>query len=245
MVVTASPSSVQVEGRSDHLEVLALLRDNSRNHVVLLLMVMVTYWLLMNTTIAFKSSQKMGSSLQPVGQKGNKHLAFSGPVGVAINHRNRKVYISDTNNHRTQILNANLTFSNSFGSRGSGDGQLNYPWDVAFDCTGNVYVADGGSHRVQVFTAEGKFLRKFGKYGSGDGELKLSSSVSIDSDDVVYVTEHDNHRVSMFTSEGQFLRSFGTKGKEPGHFNDPRGIAVDRDGLVYVSDTHNYRIQIF
>ena len=186
-----------------------------------------------------------GKFLTAVGQKGNKHLAFSGPVGVAINHRNRKVYISDTSNHRTQILNANLTFSNSFGSRGSGDGQLNYPWDVAFDCTGNVYVADGGSHRVQVFTAEGKFLRKFGKYGSGDGELKLPSSVSIDSDDVVYVTERDNHRVSMFTSEGQFLRSFGTKGKEPGHFNDPRGIAVDRDGLVYVSDTHNYRIQIF
>ena len=175
----------------------------------------------------------------------NKHLKFSRPVGVTINRRNRKVYISDTNNHRIQILNADFSFSNSFGSHGSGDGQFTYPWDVALDCTGNVYVAVSEGHHIQVFTAEGKFLRKFGKKGSGDGELNFPTSVSVDCDDIVYVTEYHNHRVSMFTGEGQFLRSFGTKGKGPGQFNSPRGIAVDRDGLVYVSDTGNHRIQIF
>ena len=129
-----------------------------------------------------------------------------------------------------------MTFSSSFGSYGSGDGQLNSSWDVAFDSTGNVYVADTGGC-IQVFTAEGKFLRKFGKMGSGGGELCFPSSVSIDSDDVVYVTEYCNHCVSMFTSEGQFLRSFGTKGKGPGQFYEPCGIAVDRDGLFYISMT--------
>ena len=52
------------------------------------------------------------------------------------------MYICDRQNHHVQILNADLTFSSSFGSHGSGDGQFNYPWDVAFDSTGNVYVAD-------------------------------------------------------------------------------------------------------
>ena len=33
-------------------------------------------------------------------------------------------------------LNADLTFSNSFGSHGGGDGQLYWPLDVAFDSTG-------------------------------------------------------------------------------------------------------------
>ena len=186
-----------------------------------------------------------GKFLTTVGQYGSKQLEFSYPAGVAVNHRNRKVYICDKDNHRIQILNADLTFSSSFGSHGRGDGQFNWPWDVAFDSTGNVYVADSSGHRIQVFTAEGQFLRKFGKKGSGDGELNFPSSVSIDSDDIVYVTEDDNHRVSMFTSEGQFLRSFGTKGEGPGQFSSPRGIAVDRDGLVYVSDTENNRIQIF
>ena len=176
------------------------------------------------------------------GQRGNKQLEFSYPTGVTVNHRNRKVYICDQGNHRVQILNVDLTFSSSCGS---GDGQFNVLWNVAFDSTGNVYVADGGGRRIQVFTAEGKFLRKFGKKGSGDGELKYPSSVSIDSDDIVYVTELKNHHVFMFTSEGQFLRSFGTKGEGPGQFNNPHGIAVDREGLVYVCDCGNDRLQMF
>ena len=185
-----------------------------------------------------------GKFLTAIGQYGNKHLEFSNLVGVAVNHRNGKVYISDCDNHRIQILNTDLTFSSSFGSHGSSDGQFNWPWDVALGSTGNVYVADGGGGCIQVFISEGKFLRKFGKKGSG-GELYSPSSVSIDSDDIVYVTEYYNHHVSMFTSEGQFLRSFGMKGEGPGQFNAPNGIAVDKDGLVYVSDADNNRIQIF
>ena len=154
-----------------------------------------------------------GKFITVVGRKGNKHLELSDPTGVTINHRNRKVYISDTWNYRIQILNADLTFSNSFGSHCSSDGQFIRPWDVALDSTGNVYVADIFGHCIQVFTAEGKFLRRFGKKGSGDGELNWPSSVSIDCDGIVYVTEDDNHRVSMFTSEGQFLRSFRHTGR--------------------------------
>ena len=182
-----------------------------------------------------------GKFLTAVGQKGNKRLEFRYPIGVTINHRNGKVYICERENQRIQILNADLTFSASFGSYF----QFKYPWDVAFDGVGNLYVADGSSDRIQVFTAEGKFLRKFGKKGSGDGELNSPASVSIDSDGIVYVTEFYRSSVSMFTSEGQFLRSFGTNGKRPGRFYNPCGIAVDRDGLVYVSDTNNHRIQIF
>ena len=187
-----------------------------------------------------------GKFLTAVGHRGNKDLEFLIPDGIAVNHRNRKVYISDRQNHRVQILNADLTFSSSFGSCGRGDGQFNYPWDVALDSTGNVYVADSEGHRIQVFTSEGKFLKKFGKKGSGNGELNYPSSVSIDSDNIVYVAERgNNHCVSMFTSKGQFLKSFGTKGEGPGQFNYPCGITVDRDGLVYVSEFNNNRIQIF
>ena len=186
-----------------------------------------------------------GKFLTAVGQKGKKHLEFSFPSGVTVNHRNRKVYICDAYNNRVQILNPDLTFSSSFGSSGSGDGQFKSPWNVALDRTENVYMANRGGYCIQVFTAEGKFLRKFGKKGSGVGELDYPYSVSIDCDDIVYVTECNNHRVSMFTSEGQFLRSFSTKGAEGGQFNSPIGIAVDREGLVYVSDKSNNRLQIF
>ena len=44
-------------------------------------------------------------------------------------------------------------FLNKFGSRGSGDGQLNQPWDIAVNhpSTANVYVADTANNRIEVF----------------------------------------------------------------------------------------------
>ena len=183
-----------------------------------------------------------GKFIKTVGKQGNKPLEFSNPLGIAIH---QKVYVSEALNHRIQILNPDLTFSSSFGSAGSGNGQFSYPWDVAFDSTGNVYVADSDNHRIQVFTAKGQFLRNFGKQGSGNGELNFPTSISIDSEDVVYVTEDNNHRVSVFTCEGKFLTSFGTKGNGPGQFVNPRGIAVDKNGVVYISDQANNRLQLF
>ena len=180
-----------------------------------------------------------GKLLTAVGRKGSKSLEFDYPTGIGINHKNKKVYICDFVNHRIQVLNEDLTFFSSFGSRGSGDGQLNYPWDVAFDSAGSTYIADSLNHRVQVFTPEGWFLRKFGKKGSGKGELNHPSSITIDSDNIVYVTEASNDRVSIFSWQGKFLQAF--KGK----FCQPHGITVNRSGLVYVTDTINSQVKGF
>ena len=184
-----------------------------------------------------------GKLLTTVGRKGSKKLEFSYPAGIGISHSNNKVYVCDRWNSRIQILNDDLTFSSSFGSRGSGYGEFKFPHDVAFDSNGNAYIADSVNCRIQVFTWEGKFLRKFGKRGSARGKLYFPSSVSIDSNDIVYVTERDNHRVSIFTCQGKFIQSFGIKGARPGEFNEPRSIAVN--GLVCVSDTFNHRVQGF
>ena len=180
-----------------------------------------------------------------VGKVGNKQLEFKNPIGIGIHPLTSKMYAADGLNHRIQILNPDLTFSSRFGSHGRDNGQFRYPWDVAFDSTGNVYVADSNNHCIQVFTAAGEFIRKFGKKGRGNGELNWPSSISIDSDNVVYVTELYNHRVSVFTSEGKFLTSFGTGGSRPGQFYEPCGISVDKNGVVYVTDYSNTRIQIF
>ena len=170
---------------------------------------------------------------------------FNHPVGIGVHPQSQKVYVADNLNHCVQILNPDLTFSSSFGSRGSSaNGQFQNPYDVAFDSRGNVYVVDGGNHRIQVFTADGHFLRKFGKKGRGPKEWDWPNTIAIDDQDVVYVVDQNNNRVSVFTCEGKFLTTFGTKGNGPGQFTYPYGVAVDRNGLVYVSDNTG-RIQIF
>ena len=185
-----------------------------------------------------------GNFIKAVGIKGINLQDINAPLYIAIHPLSKMVYVSVRPNHCIQILNPDLTFSSSFGSHGSGDGQFEYPWGVACDSTGNVYVAGSENNCIQVFTAEGEFLRKFGKKGSSNGELNWPASISID-DEKVYVTEQGNHRVSVFTCEGKFLTSFGSKGSDPGQFSQPRGIAVDRNGVVYVSDTRNNRLQLF
>ena len=184
-----------------------------------------------------------GESLKCVGARGNGHLQFQYPDSIAVHPHSNKIYVSEYS--RVQILNADLTFSSTFGSLGSGNGQFTNPRGICCDSTGNVYVADSSNDRVQVFTAGGEYIRQFGKKGGGEGELDQPVGIAIDSSDIVYVSELGNHRISLFTRDGHFLRSFGTQGKGPGQFKAPTQIAIDKDGKIYISDRDNNRVQVF
>ena len=187
-----------------------------------------------------------GDFLASVGTKGSKPLQLKHSIDISINPKNKKVYVCENLDHRVQILNSDFTFSSSFGSLGSGNGQFNYPWGVTAHSSGCVYVGDSLNNCVKVFTEEGQFLRKFAIRKGRDRELSRPTTIAINSNDTVYVTDSgNNHNISMFTCQGQFMGSFGSRGTAPGQFRDPRGIAVDRDGLVYVSDLENKRVQIF
>ena len=187
-----------------------------------------------------------GQFLTAVGTKGSGPLQFNEVRDIAINTSNNKVYIVDNNyhNHRIQVLNSDLTFSNTFGKCGDNKGEFSVPWAIACDSTGNVYVADSANNRIQVFTSAGKFLRMFWSCGEGDGELDYPIGIALDAQDKVYVSD-DNHRISVFTSEGQFVTSFGSEGGKPGEFKYPYGLAVDSNGVVYVCDSNNFRLQLF
>ena len=51
------------------------------------------------------------------------NLGLNWPAGIAIHPRSKELYVADNNNHCIKILNSSdLTFFNSFGSYGSGDG---------------------------------------------------------------------------------------------------------------------------
>ena len=150
------------------------------------------------------------------------------PCVVAFSSSNRRVYVTDWENDCILVLNSDLTFSSSFGKKGSGKGQFDGPLGIACDSTGKVYVADRGNHRIQVFTAEGKFSRMFGKRGCGRGELDRPSGVAVDANGMVYICDSRNCLVSLFTSRGHFVMSFG------GGFASPQGVAVDHNGVVFV-----------
>ena len=189
-----------------------------------------------------------GDCIASVGGKGSGPLQFNFPDGIAISPITGQVYIADRYNHRIQVLNPDLTFSHSFGSKGSANGQFEDPHDIAIDSQGLVYVTDNSNHHIQKFSPDGKFVDQFGSRGSGPGQLKSPRGITIDTagTGLVYVSEYgNNHRVSVFTSDGVFVSSFGSKGSNIDQFNIPLGLTFNKDGLLCVCDFSNSRLVVY
>ena len=78
----------------------------------------------------------------------------------------------------------------SFGTCGSGPGQVWFPREVTVDGEGNILVADSENHRIQKFTSEGQFLTSVGTRGSGHLQFSCPSGIAFDaSNNKVYVTD--------------------------------------------------------
>uniref|UniRef100_A0A1X7TR12 RING-type domain-containing protein n=2 Tax=Amphimedon queenslandica TaxID=400682 RepID=A0A1X7TR12_AMPQE len=176
-----------------------------------------------------------GYLIASAGEEGSGPLQFNDPRGIAISPITGQVYIADTNNHRVQVLNPDLTFSHSFGSGGSANGQFQSPYDIAIDSQGLVYVTDQCNNRIQKFSVDGKFVGQFGTKGSGPGQLSYPVGITIDTaaTGLVYVSEAWNHHISVFTSDGVFVSKFGRLGSNIDQFNDPCGLAFNKYGLLY------------
>ena len=164
------------------------------------------------------------------------------PSGVTlINHQ---LFVCDRVNHRIVVFSTELELIRSFGTNGSGDGQLGRPQFIAQDGEGQLWITDHHNHRLCVFTADGKYQRSVVK-PADKGKLDLPVGIACDSD-YVYVSEYGGgHCVSVFTVAGDFVCSFGGRGGGEGEFVNPFGVSVDRDGFLYVCDCSNSRIQVY
>ena len=184
-----------------------------------------------------------GEDIKSVGRKGSSLLEFRKPAGLAISPETGLIYVADRGNDRVQVLNHDLTFSRTFGSRGSGDGEFNCPTDIAIDSEGLVYVTDCDNNRIQKFTPEGSFKGYFGDRGC----LHKPGGIAIDTagTGLVYVSSKEYNCVSVFTSEGAFVCRFGKNGKNIDEFNIPRGLAFDKEGFLYICDQVNNRLVIY
>ncbi len=138
-----------------------------------------------------------------------------------------------------------LSYINSFGSYGTGPGQLREAADLTTDSSGNVWVADSQNHRVEEFSNKGEFVRAVGSQGTGNGQFEDSvMSVAVWKGDM-WAIDSSVNRVEEFTTEGTFVRAFGSYGTGNGQFFVPEGMAVNSSGDLYVADRGNNRVEEF
>jgi DNA-binding beta-propeller fold protein YncE len=178
------------------------------------------------------------------GITGTSPARFNAPSALAIDGFGN-VYVADTNNHRIQKFDGNGGYITSWGSSGSGPGQLSSPGGVVVSGT-SLYVADSKNNRVQVFSLSGTPVFSWGVAGVGQGEFNNPVGIAVDGQGFVYVADSDNNRVQKFDGSGQFVLAWGMTGTLSGQFVRPTGMAVDvTTGSVYVVDSGNNRIQVF
>jgi VCBS repeat-containing protein len=174
--------------------------------------------------------------------------ASASPFGVTVDRASGARWVVNGSPNQVQKINADGTFGVTFGSLGTGDGQLDRAYGIALDRTGNVYVSDTFHDRIQKFDASGTFVAKWGGTGTGNTQFNRPRQLAIDSAGNIYVADSANHRVQKFDSSGTYLATWGTTGTASaaaGQFNTPHAIAVDAADNVYVTERGNSRVQKF
>ena len=167
------------------------------------------------------------------------------PTGLAFDEKSGKLYVADTSAHQVRVYRGDGSLERSFGQRGSGKGEFNFPTHLWLGRDGSLFVVDSLNYRIQVFGPDGGFAGAFGKQGDSSGEFASPKGIATDSHGHVYVVDALFDTVQIFDRSGQLLLTFGERGAGPGQFWLPAGIFIDDKDRIYVADSYNQRIQVF
>jgi len=167
------------------------------------------------------------------------------PTGIAFDAATGQLFVVDTAQHRVNIFDRRGNLTSSFGRRGAGDGEFNYPTLLWRTPEGLLYVTDSLNFRIQIFDERGRFVRKFGRQGDGSGDAARQKGVALDRYGHVYVVDGLFHAIQIFDGAANFLLAIGAQGRDRGEFWLPTGIFIGDDDKIYVADSHNQRVQVF
>jgi DNA-binding beta-propeller fold protein YncE len=155
------------------------------------------------------------------------------------------LYLVDGVNHRVVVVDTDGRVRFTFGTPGSGPGQMQSP--VGIDIAGqNVFIADTGNHRIQIFDLAGRFVDQFEVSGTPAG--KPSDPVDVLASGLknrIYVADNDNHNIKVFDGQGRYLSFWGGFGEGSGEFRYPGMLAVNTFNELLVVDVLNTRVQKF
>jgi trimeric autotransporter adhesin len=194
---------------------------------------------------------------------------FQTPSAVAVDPSGN-VYIADSYNARIRKINTAGTISTFAGtgtSGFSGDGgpatlaQLNMPYWISLDPSGNVYVSDFFNSRIRKINSSGVIstIAGTGAGGfSGDGgaainaQINCPAGMAIDAAGNLYFADGCNQRVRKINQAGVISTvagtgTFGYSGDggpaTSAQLYSPAGIALDASGNLYISESMNRRIR--
>ena len=165
-------------------------------------------------------------------------------ASIAVAPTTGEVFVSDYSFDRVHVFGPDDGLRRSWGTYGTGIGELSGPLGIAVSSDGSVYVSDL-KDRVQLFAADGVYLGRFGTFGFDEGQFNGPLGLAVAAGATVFVADAWNHRVQVFEPDGTFLRQWGNDPYAVGRFNLPSEVALAPSGRLYVAEPRRDRVQAF
>ncbi len=169
---------------------------------------------------------------------------FFGPRSIVLIDDNQ-LLVTDTGNHRMQLLDRDGNFLQQVGGFGNLLGQMNEPVGLAQGANGSIYLTDTWNSRVQEFSSDFFALNEWPVDAWNGTSINNKPYAAVDSVGRIYVTDPEGYRVLIFNPDGTYLARFGTFGTSISNLGLPIGIAIDGNDFVYIADSGNNRILKF
>jgi streptogramin lyase len=182
------------------------------------------------------------------------------------------IYISDGYiNSRVAKYDHDGNWVGTWGTPGSGPGQLNTPHSIAIDHENRIYVADRGNRRIQVFDTSGKVLSIIhidvpappnapsalyarpelgsGGYAKTTGNMTMQPGapwalcITPGRTQYLYVSDAFPGRIYKLSLDGKVLGWLGRAGHQLKQFGWIHAIACPSENELYVGELLNWRAQ--
>jgi sugar lactone lactonase YvrE len=139
-----------------------------------------------------------------------KGTAVISPTGVATD-KFGNVWIADGGLGKVLELDSAGKPLFSFGTGGSGDGQINGIVGIDVSPAGNIAITERNNGRVQIFKPDGSYLRKFGTAGSANNQFFEAGGLSFGPDNTLAIADAGNKRVARWAHADQDPQSGAAK----------------------------------
>ncbi len=117
----------------------------------------------------------------------------------------------------------------SWGKRGRGENEFDFPNGIAKDTDGTVYVSDGNNLRVKAVDGDGQTKWTVGKppasMSDTEGRVFGLPGGMVLVGDTLYITDPLNGVIHLVSKDGTYLAAVGDVGSEEGFFSYPSQIA--------------------